>query len=76
MIVDRFKHFLGGNQKMCHLPNCHFKVHLLEIEDLAKESRHAQLGSSASVGRAILSRNGDAWTVHRAGRSARWCGPA
>ena len=71
MIVYRFEHFLGRNQKVRHLPNGHFEVHLLEIEDLAKEGRHAQLGAPAAIGCAILSRNGDARTIHGVDRSSK-----
>jgi hypothetical protein len=32
VIVNGFEHFLGRNQKMCHLPNGHIKVHLRPFE--------------------------------------------
>lgn len=57
VVVDRFEYFLGRDQKVSHFPNGHLEVHLLEVEDFAKEGRHPQLGSPTAVGYAILSRN-------------------
>jgi hypothetical protein len=33
LVEDRFKHLLGRDEEVCHLPDGHLEVHLWELEE-------------------------------------------
>lgn len=61
VVIYRAENFLGCNYEGHHLPDCHFKVHLRELEEPLEEARHSQF---ASAGGGCAAEIG--WTACRA----------